>query len=85
MYSNKCQRSSTIERNTEVESASSGPKKSADSKKGRSIISRIRCSKKTPKKFKKFGHEECRDQRTPICGRSKTLLEVTVKGKSTAA
>jgi hypothetical protein len=51
MYSDKCQRSSAVDKDIEAESASKSPKKSEYKKKGRPIIFRTRCSKKTPKIF----------------------------------
>jgi uncharacterized membrane protein len=38
----------------------------------------------TKKILQKFGHEEYRGQRTPVCGRSRTLLIATVGRESTA-
>jgi hypothetical protein len=43
--------SSTVDRNTEAESASKKPKESEDMKKQKLSISKIRCSRKTPKNF----------------------------------
>jgi len=49
--SDKCRRIFTVGGDNEAESASQSPKNLKIRKKGKPSISRIRCSKKTPKNF----------------------------------
>jgi predicted ABC-type ATPase len=50
-YSDKCQRLCTVDTDIEAESASKSPKNQKIRKKGKTIITRIRFSKKTLKNF----------------------------------
>ena len=51
IYSDKCQRICTVDREIEAEGATESPKNQKIRKKGKISISRIRCSKKTPTNF----------------------------------
>jgi hypothetical protein len=79
----KCQRSGTVDRNMKQKVRAKAQRIRRYEKKEPSIV-RIKSLKNVQKILQRDGREEPRGQRTSLYGRSRELLEVTMRRKNTA-